>query len=142
LGKALSLIYPPEKKPMAEKNMSTVVEAAPAAEATAKLKTNGEFLKTLLETEASKKVDATRLTEDFFTFQWARSEITEETIQSAIEIFAKRIFKQLKELRGCEDSHRKMLGNIRRFFGEVLRIAAGAGLKVKLREANKNLSQY
>jgi hypothetical protein len=104
-------------------------------------KTNGHFLEILLETEASMAVDAKKEIGDFLQFQWAKDMATEETIGSAVEIFSERIYPKLDSLKIRRDLYKEKLADIRRFFGEVLRIAAGFGLKVNLKEANNNLGQ-
>lgn len=100
------------------------------------VRTNKEFLEILLDTEASKLVNAKKWLADFLSFGWASSAATQESVEDVIEIFSERIFPDLKSLRGHKALHKEMLRNIRSFFKEILRIACDFDIKVSLKNAN------
>jgi hypothetical protein len=106
------------------------------------IKTNGEFLETLLNTEASQKIEARSFLPDFSHFKdWKSCRATGESIETVAEIFAARILPSIRLLKGNKADHKRIIGNVRLFLNEIAKVAEDFGVEVNLAEANNNLDQ-
>lgn len=96
-------------------------------------KTNGEFIKILLLTEASDVVNAKILLNDFLSFRaWAQLVATRESIESIANLFSIRISNCLGALRGTGARYNEVLDHSHKFLREIYTKAADMGIEVDL----------
>jgi hypothetical protein len=101
-------------------------------------KTNGEFIKVILNTVEAKIAGADRLLKDFESFRaWLQLSVNGESTETIIEVFLNWACGTLKPLKNWDALYRENLESIHNFFKKFERIAlADFGIKVDMNRIN------